>query len=210
MSTHTRHRTKRTRRTGLEIRSRLLEAGLEVFAERGYAGASTKEISRRAEVAEVLLFRHFGSKERLFDEAVLIPFEQFIDAYSRKWAGHGAVETSMEDLVREYVEILYGFFEQNRLLFDALLAAKAHHPSAAVRLEELFGRLQKIVRDAAVEFGLPVRNFALTTRLSFGLIMSAALHSDMLFATEQPLPRDTIVGQLCGYLLHGIASGPTP
>jgi AcrR family transcriptional regulator len=52
----------RTRRSGDEIRARMLAAARAIFAERGYAGASTKEIAQRADVAEVLLFRHFGNK----------------------------------------------------------------------------------------------------------------------------------------------------
>lgn len=43
-------------------RSRLLKAALEVFAEAGIAGATTKAIARMAGVNEVTLFRHFHSK----------------------------------------------------------------------------------------------------------------------------------------------------
>lgn len=186
------------------MRSRLLKAALEVFAERGYAGASTMEISRRAKVAEVLLFRHFGNKSGLFDEAVLVPFQQFVEAFTTKWASHHVGEMPRDELVREYVDVMYGFFEQNRLLFLALLAAKAHQPAIAGRLDEQFSRLQKIVRDATAEFGLPVRDLALTTRLSFGLLLSAAVHADLLFPQQHPVSRDTLVDQLSGYLLHGI------
>ncbi|OBH11759.1 hypothetical protein A5692_09905 [Mycobacterium sp. E342] len=205
-----RHRNaKRVRRTGDEVRARLLQAGLEVFAERGYAGASTKEISRRAKVAEVLLFRHFGNKDGLFEEAVLAPFQQFVDAYLSKWEEHRQVaEQPLEDRVREYVDLLYRFFEQNRQLFDALLAARAHRPAVASRLDELFARLQKRTFEATIVFGLPMRNPALTTRLSFGLVMSAALHADMLFPSPSHADqtREQVVDQLCGYMLEGAQS----
>jgi AcrR family transcriptional regulator len=49
----------RSRRSGDVIRARILAAARAIFAERGYAGASTKEIAQRA---DVLLFRHFGNK----------------------------------------------------------------------------------------------------------------------------------------------------
>jgi len=51
-----------------ETRQRILEAGLEEFSRKGYLGATTREIARRAEVAELTIFRHFGSKEQLFQE----------------------------------------------------------------------------------------------------------------------------------------------
>jgi len=51
-------------------RERILKASLGMFSERGYLGTSTKDIAIEAGVAEVTLFRHFLSKERLFGEVV--------------------------------------------------------------------------------------------------------------------------------------------
>lgn len=48
---------------------KLLRAALEVFAEVGFEGATTREIASRAGVAEKTLFQHFGSKSGLFSEA---------------------------------------------------------------------------------------------------------------------------------------------
>ena len=49
---------------------RLLEATLKLISEKGYLRATTKDIAREAGVTEVTLFRHFGSKERLFEEVI--------------------------------------------------------------------------------------------------------------------------------------------
>lgn len=49
-------------------REKILEAGLKLFSEKGYLGATTKEIAQKAGVAELTLFRHFSSKENLFEE----------------------------------------------------------------------------------------------------------------------------------------------
>ena len=49
-------------------KQRLLDSTLEVISEKGYLGATTREISQRAGVTELTLFRHFGTKERLFVE----------------------------------------------------------------------------------------------------------------------------------------------
>ncbi len=50
----------------LPTRERILETSLRLFSEKGYLGATTKEISAESGVAEVTLFRHFPSKESLF------------------------------------------------------------------------------------------------------------------------------------------------
>jgi len=51
-------------------RVRILEAGLKAFSDKGYLGATTKEIAGKASVAEPTLFRHFSSKEKLFEEVI--------------------------------------------------------------------------------------------------------------------------------------------
>lgn len=49
-------------------RQQLLEATLKLISEKGYLGATTREIAMEAGVTELTLFRHFGSKEHLFEE----------------------------------------------------------------------------------------------------------------------------------------------
>jgi len=54
----------------MEIRERILDAAIRVFAETGYRGATTRRIAQLADVNEVTLFRNFGSKEELLQQAV--------------------------------------------------------------------------------------------------------------------------------------------
>jgi AcrR family transcriptional regulator len=53
-------------------RHRLLDAAMDVFAEKGYAGATISEIERRVGLAAGTgsLYRHFPSKEAILREAV--------------------------------------------------------------------------------------------------------------------------------------------
>lgn len=51
-------------------RAAILEAAREVFGERGFTGATIREIARRAGVTHGLVMLHFESKERLFLAAV--------------------------------------------------------------------------------------------------------------------------------------------
>lgn len=53
-----------------EPRQRLIEAAIEVFGECGFRGATTRRIAEAAGVNEVTLFRLFGSKSALLEEAV--------------------------------------------------------------------------------------------------------------------------------------------
>ncbi len=51
-----------------DTKERLLQATLELISTRGYQGATTREIAKRAGVSELTLFRKFGNKENLFEE----------------------------------------------------------------------------------------------------------------------------------------------
>ena len=53
-----------------DTRNRILRAALELFSTQGYTAATTRHIAGRAGVTEVTLFRHFQSKEKLFEEVV--------------------------------------------------------------------------------------------------------------------------------------------
>src|SRR5512135_86402 len=53
-----------------ETREKILDASLALFSKKGFLGATTKEIAKKAGVAELTLFRHFSSKERLFEEMI--------------------------------------------------------------------------------------------------------------------------------------------
>ena len=48
-------------------RNTLLEAAAEVFAEKGFGGASLEEIAERAGFTRGAIYKHFSSKEELFE-----------------------------------------------------------------------------------------------------------------------------------------------
>lgn len=64
----------------IETRQRILNAALQVFATRGFDGASTREIARVAHVHQPALLYHFDSKEALWDAAVRDVFGAFQQA----------------------------------------------------------------------------------------------------------------------------------
>lgn len=73
----------------MTAKERLLRAAVEVFSEKGFSGASTREIARRARVNPVTLFRTFKSKEQLHSAAVDYVIERLamrkqIDALARR------------------------------------------------------------------------------------------------------------------------------
>jgi TetR/AcrR family transcriptional regulator len=58
---------------------RILESAIGVFAEYGYAGASTREIAQRANVHQPAIAYHFNNKEQLWKDAVSFMWNDFLD-----------------------------------------------------------------------------------------------------------------------------------
>jgi len=52
-------------------------AAAELFAERGFAATSTREICQRAGITKPVLYYHFGSKEELYEALVRDAFNEY-------------------------------------------------------------------------------------------------------------------------------------
>src|SRR3954465_10743597 len=63
--TPTATQTKRTLSTAEERREAVLEAGMQVFAERGFLGTPTTEVAKAAGISQAYLFRLFPTKSDL-------------------------------------------------------------------------------------------------------------------------------------------------
>lgn len=94
--------TKPTRKRDAEATAeRILSAAREVFHERGYDQATTREIADRAGVNMALIKRYFGSKLGLFEKAVLpdlslerflgLPIDELADVLATNYANTEAM-----------------------------------------------------------------------------------------------------------------------
>jgi TetR/AcrR family transcriptional regulator len=54
------------RLTGADRRRQLIEAAMDLFARKGFAGTTTREIAAAAGVSEAIIFRHFHTKRELY------------------------------------------------------------------------------------------------------------------------------------------------
>lgn len=74
----------------------ILEAGLEVFAKKGYYNTTTAHIAEKAGISQPYVFRFFKTKEELFLAALNRAFERIIQTFKN-------VESSSEQLVAEMI-----------------------------------------------------------------------------------------------------------
>ena len=116
-------------------RAKILQAALDLFAERGFDGASIRDIAKRAGVFHGLIKYHFESKEELWKSAVDFLFER----QSREMANPEGYEDlppreQARDWIKRYVHYCARHPEHARIMVQESLrdterlrwAVKAH------------------------------------------------------------------------------------
>lgn len=78
-------RTQAQRRES--TRAKLLDAALEVFAERGFHAASVDQVARAAGVSTGALYKHFDSKAALFLGVLHEAIPRWVDSYAKAIEG---------------------------------------------------------------------------------------------------------------------------
>lgn len=90
-----------------ETRKKIMEMALVLFSEQGYYATTTKMIAQRAGVNEVTLFRHFGTKENLFQGLT----ENYVKEINIKSEIHklvqGDFDGSILQISKDYLDFCY-------------------------------------------------------------------------------------------------------
>ena len=96
---------------GLTASERILNASEMLFAQRGYAGASMRDIARAAGAPVSLITHHFGTKEELFRHVIERRIHEqtnvTLDDIARARAESGGGPVSLEALIRCYMEPMF-------------------------------------------------------------------------------------------------------
>lgn len=94
-----------TRPSADQTRESILDAAIDLFSERSFDGATTREIANRAGVTQPLLNYHYRSKDELWQAAVDSLFARLRRTMEQRTAGLRGVDevASTKLLVREFI-----------------------------------------------------------------------------------------------------------
>jgi TetR/AcrR family transcriptional regulator len=124
---------------GDDVRRRVLDAAEAVFAQRGYAGATTRAIAARADITKRMLFYYFPSKAVLYREVLERVIESMVAVQEHMNPRRGPTDllATADGLTAFAVAHLDGL----RLLLREIFDGGAQLPAlAAERLGPLFAR----------------------------------------------------------------------
>jgi TetR/AcrR family transcriptional regulator len=122
----TRPRTRGGRRAAVAVptddttRGKILATALQVFAERGFDGARTREIAERAGANLGLITYYFGNKEVLWREAVASAFGELQHELADAMAAHATrgEREQLQEVARHFVRFVARKPEFMRLMND--------------------------------------------------------------------------------------------
>jgi len=135
-------------------RRRLLEAGIEVFAERGPEGASVSMIVAAAGVNRRMLYHYFGSKEGLYEAVIRHVYGEFCSIEVELAHVLLPVEELLRRMIRAYYEFLASHPRHVRLLsWENLRDGRAMRKSDATSMKAPILQALRIALERGQEEG---------------------------------------------------------
>ena len=118
------------KRLSAEGRREVIEdAATEVFAERGYRGASIEEIARRSGVTPPVVYDHFSSKQALYEALI----ERHYAELRQVWFDHGPGDEPFAARIPKAIDAWFGYVESHPFATRMLFRDTTGDPDVAAR-----------------------------------------------------------------------------
>jgi AcrR family transcriptional regulator len=129
----------------LQTRQELLNAALDLFAEKGFAKTRASEIAERAGVAVGTIYLHFGSKDGLLREILEGVADEI---YARVQAVYADPPAQPEALARAHIEAIVQYIEERSRYAPFVLGyALSRHPVGVHILDLMVGQVEGHIRE---------------------------------------------------------------
>lgn len=164
--------------TTVDARDRIVEGALTVFAQRGFDGATTREIAKEAGVSSALIHHHFKDKEGLWKLVGQRISEEFVEAITSSMdpALRGTGE-GVRQMVASYLRYWREHPRALRFQLWRVLGAPADERKArSKQLNQLFVPEVKAAQDAGDIRGDVPAGLLMVT---MGGLIQYFLHSDV-------------------------------
>lgn len=136
------------RMTSDERRRQLLDIAKALFSQKGFNGTTTKEIAARAEVAEAMIFRHFNSKDELYEAVIADKCgELCIDDYCRELKAAAARDDDQNVFETAARIVLHRYQSKRDILRILMFGILENRPRVAERFEAEIIPLRRFLAD---------------------------------------------------------------
>jgi len=143
------------RAAGKARRNALLEAAVEVIAERGVSGATHRAIADKAKVPLSTTSYFFASIDELIAEAMRMAATQLIAALDEARADIAADGLSPEEMIDRYVDLLIDVPATFRAAEFEIYVQCGHNPELQAIARNLIASFEQAARALLREVGAP-------------------------------------------------------
>jgi AcrR family transcriptional regulator len=205
---------KRERLSGEERKAQIIDSALTLFAKKGFAGTTTKEIANAADISETLIFQHFRTKEDLIKAALAVLFHPHpVSGNLKKYL------KQTEDDVGFFRAIAIHFIKHNRqdprvIKLAIHCALEEGHFGELTRVDETGPLMLTIVTEyiqKRIDQGVFVKtNAEITARLFVGMLfMYIADQQVEISGPRITVSDDEIVGTMVDIFVGGLRTRKT-
>lgn len=185
-------------------RERLLRAAGHLFAEKGYAATTVRDLLRAASVTAPVLYYHFGNKEGLWVALVREVMATFDEALERSLATAGTAAERIRCYCRAALEVRRAYPSLNRVLWEIL----AGPPGAAPRFD-IKGEFGRFIGQLGgfVDEGVAAGEFRRCDTLHAALVCAGCVDvaaGPRLLDAPESSPEEELEGML-SIVLEGLA-----
>ena len=189
--------SKRTRLSADARRELIENAATEVFAERGYRGASIDEIARRSGVSAPVVYDHFASKAELHRRLL----ERHRDELVAVWRAHLLTDEPPQERIPRAIDAWAQYVQTHPYAWKMLFRETTGEPEAeAVHREVLAGSRAMLAPLVSAQPGGDTLPHA---EMAAELIRSALTGLALWWQDHPEVPREQVVATAVNVLWLG-------
>jgi len=195
-------------------KARILGAAEEVFAARGFTGASTREIAARAGVNISSLHYHWASKETLYVAVFRNVFDQLLELIRRTLEPLQGQTPDRRTIIDQAMDRLFDFFAGNPQVPTLLVRRIVENADIDVGVErdvlmpawDTFSAWMKQLGQKVGETDARLFMLSVHSVLMLYMLDSAPYRSVLGGSIREPVLREQVRGHV-KQLVHGLLGG---
>lgn len=203
---------KRPRQRRKDARpSEIIDAGMELFAQRGFERTNLSDVASRAGISKGTIYLYFKSKDALFEAALRDRIAKAIQGAVHHMPD---LEGSMETQIKSLIETIYkGIIGGDGLVLFKIMLREGHRfPSLSLLYKDIAisggtAVLAKVLKTGAERGELRVDPATFDPRLIIAPAIVSALWQ-LLFPEENPMATPGYAAAHLDMVLRGILSNP--
>jgi len=179
---------------GRQTRDRILEAAIDLIAERGFAATSIDALCQRAGVVRTAIYWHFGAKEGLVVPVIERVATSWIDEIQSAVYREGDPLARLDRFVAGLRTLVFERPHLVRLLLAVALERADQDPATREALRSIFERAHAaIVQGIEDSLGEPWKESGLIARTALAFVSHAVAHQ---LLDPRPAELDAIFAEL--------------